>query len=309
MVTAGPEHPGVDVVIATHNRPEQLRVALAAVLEQSYQGPIVCHVVFDQSTPDLDLICRQGNREVRVHANTERTPGLAGARNTGIVAGDLPFVAFCDDDDVWAPEKLECQIHELRQAPEAVACVSGIVVKYVDRDVVRVPKRGSMTLESLVRNRIMEAHPSTVMVRRSALVDDIGLVDERLPGSYAEDYDWIIRAARVGSFAVAHEPLVSVHWGQSQFSQRWDVIYEALDYLVEKHPEFREDNRALARIRGQQAFARAAVGRRRDSWHRSRECLRLNPRERRAYIALLVSTGVVSARKVMDVAHKRGHGI
>lgn len=309
MVDEALEQPGVDVVIATHNRPDELKVALAAVLGQSYAGPIVCHVVFDKSTPDFGLVSKQPMREVRVHANTERTPGLAGARNTGILAGSNPYVAFCDDDDVWSAEKVARQIRQLQATPEAPTCVSGIIVKYADREVVRNPDPGAMTLRALVRNRIMEAHPSTVMVRRTTLIEEIGIVDEDLPESYAEDYDWIIRAARVGPFAVVDAPLVTVHWGQSQFSQRWDVIHDALDYLVEKHPEFRQDNHALARIRGQQAFARAAVGRRRDSLRASRECLRLNVRERRAYVALLVSSGVVSASKVMDLAHKRGRGI
>ena len=40
----------------------------------------------------------------------------------------------------------------------------------------------------------MEAHASSVLVRRSALEGAIGLIDEQLPGSYGEDFDWLIRA-------------------------------------------------------------------------------------------------------------------
>ena len=44
--------PRVDVVVATRNRPELLRVALEAIWNQTYAGDIVCTVVFDQCDPD-----------------------------------------------------------------------------------------------------------------------------------------------------------------------------------------------------------------------------------------------------------------
>ena len=112
-----------------------------------------------------------------------------------------------------------------------------------------------MTLKQLVRNRVMEAHPSTVMVRREALLGPIGLVDEELPGSYGEDFDWIIRAAKAGGFAVVAEPLVKVRWGQSMFSQRWQTIIDSIDYSLAKHSVFHEDPQALGRLYGRKAFA------------------------------------------------------
>ena len=45
---------------------------------------------------------------MRVTANTH-APGLAGARNTGLDLAAADYVATCDDDDVWHPEKLEAQ--------------------------------------------------------------------------------------------------------------------------------------------------------------------------------------------------------
>ena len=68
----------------------------------------------------------------------------------------------------------------------------------------------------------------TILVTREAIQGPIGLVDEHIPGSYAEDYDWILRAALAGPIAVVEEPLVRVRWGQSLFSSRWQTIIEAL---------------------------------------------------------------------------------
>ena len=299
--------PVVDVVIATRDRPELLRTALDAVWNQTYAGTIRCTVVFDQSPPRPELERAGERRSVTVITN-DRTPGLAGARNAGICAGTGDLVAFCDDDDEWLPTKVDKQVRGLRGS-EALTSVTGIIVKYADRSVARVPDVEDIGLRQLVRDRSMEAHPSTVMVRRSALQGPIGLVDEQIPGSYGEDYDWIIRAAQAGPITVVAEPLVQVLWGQSMFSQRWQTIIEAIDYTLAKHQVFHEDPFALGRLYGRRAFALAALGRSSAALRQAARAVRANPRERRAYLAAGVALHLVSAERLMALAHRRGHGI
>jgi glycosyltransferase involved in cell wall biosynthesis len=299
--------PVVDVVIATHNRPQLLRAALDAALTQTYRGRIACTVVFDRSEPDQSLELQTADRSVRVITN-QRSAGLAGARNSGIDTGAGDFVAFCDDDDEWLPTKIEKQV-ELLRSSLAHTCVTGIIVEYEDRQVHRIPTSESVQLGALVRNRTMEAHPSTVLVRRGALLGPIGLVDEEIPGSYGEDFDWILRAAESGSIAVVEEPLVRVRWGQSLFSQKWQTIVDAIDYSIAKHPAFSTDRRALGRLLGRRSFALAALGRRREALSSARRTLRSWPGEHRAYLAVAVALGLVSSESLMRMAHRRGHGI
>jgi len=305
--TTPAELPPLDVVIATHNRPELLRVALDAVLAQTYAGQIRVTLVFDHTEIDHSLERDSGDRVV-VAVNNTRSRGLAGARNTGILEGDAPLVAFCDDDDEWMADKVALQVRAL-SGSAALTSVTGIIVSYADHHVVRIPRAEDMTLEQLVRDRVMAAHPSTVMVRRDALLGPIGLVDEEIPGSYGEDFDWIIRAARAGDFAVVEDALVTVLWGQSLFSQRWQTIIDAIDYLVAKHPEFRADPGAMGRLGGRRSFALAALGRRREALGQAATALRSNPKERRAYLAAAVALHLVSAERLMSIAHSRGHGI
>lgn len=298
--------PSIDVVIATRNRPELVREAVAAVWAQRYAGHVRCLVVFDQCEPDPTLSRRRADRSVEVISN-DRSPGLAGARNAGILAGSADLVGFCDDDDVWYPDKLRHQVTAMT-ADDAATCVTGIEISYHNRLVVRVPDAADMTVRSLVRSRVMEAHPSTVLVRRDALLTSIGLVDEDIPGSYGEDFDWIIRAAGSGPISVVPEPMVRVRWGGSQFSTQWRTIVDAIDYGLAKHPAFHEDRRALGRLYGRRAFARAALG----ESGAFRDALRtvgVWPWEKRAYLAGAVALRVVSAERLLDLAHRRGHGI
>ncbi|MCR6688011.1 glycosyltransferase [Cellulomonas sp.] len=300
--------PTTTVVIATHNRPELMRVAVAAVRAQEYDGVVETVVVFDGAEPDPTVADDDPLRPVRVTANTERTRGLAGARNTGILAASGDLVAFCDDDDEWLPGKLDAQVRQLL-ADGADTSVTGIVVVYEDHETPRIPLAHEMTVETLASRRVMAAHPSSVVVRRSALLGPIGLVDEEIPGSYGEDFDWMLRAAQAGPISVVSEPLVRVRWGQSLFSQRWDTIVAAIDYGVAKHQVLRSSRSGMARLMGRRAFALAALGRRRESAGSAWRAFRYDWRERRTYLALLVVARVVSAERAMAVAHRRGHGI
>lgn len=298
--------PLISVVIATRNRPEMLRAAIQAVEEQTYEGPIETLVVFDQTEPDRSIAVEDGRRPVVVLSNTERTPGLAGARNTGILAATGEFVAFCDDDDLWLPAKLDAQV---RQLGSALTSVTGIVIDFDGTRNERIPDAAGFTLDNVVRDRLMEAHPSTVMVRREALLGPIGLVDEDLPKSYAEDFDFIIRALQAGDVSVVEEPLVIVRWGQSMFSRDWATIVAAVDYLIDKHAVIRADRRALARLYGRRGFANAALGHRaeafRDVWRTATRW----PFEKRILVVVPVAAGLVSAPRMLEIAHRRGRGI
>ena len=300
--------PAVSVVVATHDRPKLLAQALAAIRAQRYPGPIEVIAVFDRTEPDTSLESSDPTRTVRVVRNT-RSPGLAGARNTGIGVATGEIVAFCDDDDMWLPGKLAEQVAVMRQVDGAIACVCGIVIDYEGRRAVRVPRADELTTEQLLRRRVMAAHPSTLLVDRAAL-DRVGLVDEEIPGSYAEDYDWLLRIAAEGPVAVAELPLVRVRWGAtSYFADRWALMARAIEYLVEKHPEFRTCPRGLARLWGRRSFALAAAGEPDQARALARETLILNPFEARAYLALAVSFGVVSPSTVTGVLNRRGRGI
>jgi glycosyltransferase involved in cell wall biosynthesis len=303
------EPPLVSVVVPTRDRPELLRRAVGAILGQSYKGPIECLVVFDQSDPDLPWPELPPGRRLRLVRN-ERTPGLAGARNSGILAATGELVAFCDDDDEWLPEKLTRQVARLLATPSAAVSTTGILVRYQDRTTTRLAPTELVTHRQLLRSRLTELHPSTVLARRRQLLDDIGLVDEQIPGSYAEDYEWLLRASRHAPVLAVPEPLAVIHWHQSSFfSDRWRTIISALTYLVDKHRELQQEPSGLARIYGQIAFAHAALGERGKARSWARRTLSLNRRERRAYLALAISLGLISAKTVTRLAHVAGKGI
>jgi glycosyltransferase involved in cell wall biosynthesis len=308
-VTTQPEWPAVDVVIPTRNRPELLRRAIAAVLAQDYPGDIRVIVVHDQSRRDDSVSRDDPHRSVMVIDNA-RLVGLAGTRNTGILASDRPLVAFCDDDDRWLPHKLRRQVGVLRNDPDAEFVCIGIRVQYADGSHDRILQRYEVTLSDLLRDRLTELHPSGFVIRREALVNGFGLVEEEVPGRYAEDYEFLLRAARRTPIRNVPEVGVDVLWSQrSYFTARWATIVSALEWLLERYPEFRQVPAGEARVSGQIAFASAALGRRREAVRWAKQALRRNPAEPRAYLALAVASGAVSADTVLKRLHAVGKGL
>ena len=293
-------------MIATRDRPELLERAVSAVLGQDYPGPVECAIVFDQSAPRAIPADEPAGRELRILTN-ERTPGLAGARNTGITGTGMPLIAFCDDDDAWTPGKLRAQV-ELMRAAEAEFVAGGVRIHHGEQTVTRIPPV-SVPYSQLVRERVGALHPSTFMFRRDVL-DGLGLVDEEIPGSYGEDYDWLLRAARRMPIVSVQHPVADIYWHpQSYFAERWDTVERALEYLLTKHPALVADAAGRSRILGQIAFAQAARAHRspavRSGWH----ALRGNPAERRAYLAIAVAAGLVPATTIIRLANSKGRGI
>jgi glycosyltransferase involved in cell wall biosynthesis len=297
------------VIVPTRDRPELLRRALTSIVEQRYGGDVEVLVVFDQEPiADVGISGAEGRR-IRVLAN-DRAPGLAGARNCGVLAATGELIAYCDDDDEWLPDKIERQVEALGREPDAEVVVTGTTIVYGDRMVDRIPPASHVTFDDLLRSRVQEVHPSSIVVKRAAMLDGIGLVDEDIPGSYGEDYDWLLRAARRVPIVVVRSPLTKAYWHQASFfADRWAPIVDAIHYLLAKYPEFHRERRGLALLYGRLAFAHAALRHGSEARTWAWRAIRLDPRERRAYLALAVSSRLVSVPTLMRLAHRRGRGI
>jgi glycosyltransferase involved in cell wall biosynthesis len=301
--------PSVSVIIPTVDRPDMLARAVGSVVDQSYQGCIECIVVFDHVEPTIEHRQLSPTRVLRVATNS-RGRGLAGNRNTGYLLATGDYVCPCDDDDEWLPDKVAAQVALLRAHPEAALAGCGFYVSVHGRDTERVADARPLTFADLLRNRHMEVNSSTYMVRRRDLLERIGLIDENLPGGYGEDYEWALRATRLGPALCIPQPLVRINWHeQSFFGSRWRTIVDALTYLLAHVPEFADEPRGRARIEGQIALAHAALGDHRTAVRGAARALRSFPAARQAWGALLVATGVMTPASLVALGQRFGHGV
>jgi glycosyltransferase involved in cell wall biosynthesis len=298
------EWPSVGVVIPTHDRPGPLRAAVDAVLAQDYPGRLRAVVVYDRAEPDLEP---DGSVTVLVN---ERTPGLAGARNTGIGALEEDLVAFCDDDDVWRPGKLRAQVEALAGRPGAEFASCAIAVEFDGTVHPRLAGRSEVRHADLLRSRMVMVHSSTYLIRRAALEDGLGLVDETIPGSQNEDWDLALRAARRQPIVHVDEPLVTVRWSaSSHYARQWRARADSLHWMLAHHPDIAKDRPGAARVYAQLSFAHACLRERGEACRWAWRAVCSSAREPRVPFALAVAAGMVQGDTVLRHLNARGHGI
>lgn len=308
--STGATWPTVSVVIPTRGRPELVRDSVRGAVAQDYAGDLEIVVVHDQEPVD-ETLAELGTptRPVRALANTG-TPGLAGARNAGLAATSAEIVASLDDDDVWHASKLHQQVARLQADPSLIVVGSGIRLMLPDDIVADWPARDEIvTNERLLRNRVKELHSSTLVMRRTAF-ERAGLYDETLPHGYAEDYDWVLRAARVGRVGCVTEPLADINKRhQSWYAGRSENTLEALSAFLERHPEIRTSRRGYARLLGQMGFVESVMGRRTDAVRHATRGLLAWPLTPHVWLAFVHIVFRIQPARLLGLARRFGRGL
>jgi glycosyltransferase involved in cell wall biosynthesis len=217
-----------------------------------------------------------------VRHDTPRGP--AAARNAAIERARGEWIAFLDDDDLWAPGKLSTQLARAEAGGHGMSYTGRLEV---DGDLKAMGHRqaavaGDLARELLSNNVI--GGPSCVILRRD-LLERIGGFDQRLPP--LEDWDLWIRAAAETSVDACGEVLIAYRFHpENLMTTAVERINRSFELLSEKH---REAAAAAGVEFGSIWFERWAAGRELAANHRVR-----------AARALLRSA--VRAREPRDVA-------
>ncbi len=121
----------VTAIIPTYNRRE-------LVVQSAPFGPrpdlpaVECLVVDNGSSDGTPEALRALANERVLVLEHDRPLGAATARNIGIAAARTPWLAFLDNDDLWAPTKVELQLKALERYSGAGWCATACA--YVGAD-------------------------------------------------------------------------------------------------------------------------------------------------------------------------------
>jgi glycosyltransferase involved in cell wall biosynthesis len=163
-------------------------------------------VVDDGSSDDTaEVLERHPDERVRlVRHSTSRGP--AAARNAGIGVARGEWVAFLDDDDLWAPFKLRDQLEVAGRTGASFLYSAAIKVDEALRPRADLPAPDpSDLLERLVDHNVIPSI-SGVLAKRS-LLSEVGGFDTRL--AMLADWDMWLRLAREGVPAASTRPAVA----------------------------------------------------------------------------------------------------
>lgn len=248
------QEPFVSVVIPTRNRRPYLRRTLAAVLAQ--RGVRIEVVVVDEASDDdtQDFLQQLEDARVKV-VRHERALGVAAARNSGITHAGGDWLAFTDDDDLWAPDKLSAQLVALKACSGASwSCVGAVVVNESLRVIRLTNPPREIDVGNLVLDRnIIPGGASGVLATRE-LVAAVGGFDTHLTN--LADWDYWIRLALNSPLASVHRPLMAYVIHAGSLSHNVGATQTDLDYILRKYAdERRERGIALSGLVRAQYFA------------------------------------------------------
>jgi teichuronic acid biosynthesis glycosyltransferase TuaG len=105
--------PLVSVIVTTYNRKDLLSETLNSILNQTFQD---FEIIVIDNFSNYDFFSHiESFKNYKINAFQNHNNGVIAAnRNFGLKHVKGNYVAFCDDDDIWFPSKLEKQVLLLR---------------------------------------------------------------------------------------------------------------------------------------------------------------------------------------------------
>lgn len=118
----------VSIITPSYNAAEFIAETIDSILAQTYTNWELL-VTDDCSTDNSRAIVQEyAERDARIRLFClERNSGAAVARNRSIEEARGRYIAFCDSDDRWYPEKLERQLRFMREKDCALSYTSYMV--------------------------------------------------------------------------------------------------------------------------------------------------------------------------------------
>jgi glycosyltransferase involved in cell wall biosynthesis len=122
----------VSVIIPTFNRFKYLLNTIESIKSQTYKNFEII-VVNDNSTQqEYYNYDWKSNNIIIIHMeenskNKFGYPCAAYVRNQGIKSSSGVYIAFCDDDDIWFPTKLELQINAMDRTGCKMSSTDGLI--------------------------------------------------------------------------------------------------------------------------------------------------------------------------------------
>lgn len=220
----------VSVVMPCFNSEKTIERAIESVLNQSYpflELLIINDFSYDNSKLVIEKFCKLDNR-IKFFDNDVNI-GVALSRNIGIKNSIGKFLAFCDSDDFWHPEKIEKQLKYIDKYNIVCSNYKIIYNNFDDFKIVNGPEfiLGSMFFKS------------NFIPNSSAIYDvsRLGKVYQKKVGS--EDYLMWLELAKINNYKAyrLQEVLMDyTKFDQSLSSNKlksaiwtWNIFYNELN--------------------------------------------------------------------------------
>ncbi len=225
--------PTVSIIIPTCNRASLLARAMKSVLAQTFQDYEI--IVVDDASHDLTEGVVKGFRDERIsYLKHGTTKGGSAARNTGIRMARGEFIAFLDDDDEWLADKLEKQVHVLKDNSMISLVYTGYTV--INQRSGKIVAQRMPTIRGNLYDRLLAEYcigaTSTIILKRECFAH-VGLFDESLPS--CQDWDMFLRLSKDFLFDFIETPLVRYYTHERRISSNYDALILGRRMFLDKY--------------------------------------------------------------------------
>ncbi|HZU64018.1 MAG TPA: glycosyltransferase [Novosphingobium sp.] len=268
-----PVVPTVSVIMPVYNVEPYVAEAITSVLAQTYADFEL--IIVDDGGQDRSVEICQGFEDPRIRIVHQANRGLAGARNTGILAARGRYLAFLDSDDRWLPEKLALHVIHLEANPDVG--VSFSPSRFIDVNGAPMRLRMKPKLDGISPEDIFCRNPvgngSAPVIRRTAL-EAIAFRHPTEPGRtcffdeslrQSEDIECWLRLALIGKVRFAGiapaltEYRVAGGGLSAQVLRQYETWQGVVDRLQAYAPEFAARHLPRARAYQLRYLARRSV--------------------------------------------------
>ena len=202
--------PLVSIIVSTYNRSSLLVKTINSMQRQTVRNIeiVVCDDGSTDNTADVIREIAKGDPRVRL-VTCSHSGRPANPRNEGIRNSTAEWIAFCDDDDIWQPAKLEAQLFCMRKYRVKASCTNAWRFTYENdtkkkRYFEKIPSQKYKLANLLPVNPVI---CSSCMIHRSLIKKIYGFPEsENLKA--LEDYAlWLRVACHTGIYYLAN-PMV-----------------------------------------------------------------------------------------------------
>ena len=212
--------PRVSIIIALYNGEKTIEETVSSLLAQTEQD-VELIIVDDGSTDETVKIVKSIKDERITLLEQENSGGPSKPRNAGIKIAKGQFIGFCDQDDLYYPEKIDKQVNAYEN--NQMKANIGIIISSADL----IDEKGQVIEKNIKPiDGFMDSDDSRKLLLKgdfitacSALMpkkvlDEVGNLDESLRG--VDDYDLFLRITEKYGILLQKEPLCA--WRQSEKS-------------------------------------------------------------------------------------------
>ena len=207
-------NPKVSIVMTNYNGEKFIREAIQSVLSQTCTDWEL--IIVDDCSTDSSLSVAEEFHDPRIRIiRCEANGQVSMAHNVGNKAAAGEYIATLDNDDLWAPEKLEKQIQYLEEHPNTDLCFT--LANFIDESGNPIEDKELEAIISIA-NRSREEWLHLFLTTGNHLLNDSSVIRRKVLETVGDndicllqlhDYDYWVRSALHFNFYIIEEPLMS----------------------------------------------------------------------------------------------------